>query len=277
MRKITLVLVTVLLCALSAAATDGVVEINHTCATNTGCFPGDSAGYPVRIDGSAGHSYTLTSDLAVTDVNTEVITVVAENVSIDLNGFEILGPVTCTGAGATLSCSGFGGGSGVGGGLRGMNVHNGSIKGVGRFGVHLGRHGEARNLRVKWSGIKGIVAGDGSTVSDNVVALNADNGIEAGDRSLVTGNTSTENGGDGITAQVGSLVRANTSSLNGGDGVLCEGTMVHDNSITSNTGKGLNLLGVLYTNGFRGNLIIDNTAGQVAATVLFQDLGGNHY
>lgn len=37
-----------------AGATDGVLEINQTCATQTGCFAGDTAGLPVTIDGSAG-------------------------------------------------------------------------------------------------------------------------------------------------------------------------------------------------------------------------------
>ncbi len=37
-----------------ALAVDGVLEINHTCATQTGCFSGDTAGYPVTIDGTAG-------------------------------------------------------------------------------------------------------------------------------------------------------------------------------------------------------------------------------
>jgi hypothetical protein len=30
-----------------AHAVDGVLEINQACAVNTGCFVGDTAGYPV--------------------------------------------------------------------------------------------------------------------------------------------------------------------------------------------------------------------------------------
>ena len=47
-----------------AFAADGVAEISQTCAL-AGCFPGDTAGYPVTIDGSAGRSFVLTSDLIV--------------------------------------------------------------------------------------------------------------------------------------------------------------------------------------------------------------------
>jgi hypothetical protein len=67
----------------AAHATDGVAEINHTCAVQTGCFPGDSAGYPITIDGQAGRSYLLTSDLIVPNENTHGIDVAAPNISID--------------------------------------------------------------------------------------------------------------------------------------------------------------------------------------------------
>ncbi len=73
MRTYLLPLYALLLLALAgpALATDGVAEINHTCATQTGCFSGDTAGYPVTI-GEAG-SYLLTSNLIVPDKNTDGI------------------------------------------------------------------------------------------------------------------------------------------------------------------------------------------------------------
>jgi hypothetical protein len=43
--------------AAPALAVDGVREINQTCAVQMGCFVGDTAGFPVTIDGSAGKSY----------------------------------------------------------------------------------------------------------------------------------------------------------------------------------------------------------------------------
>ena len=284
MRTYLLALYALVLLALAtpAMATDGVLEINHTCATSTGCFSGDTAGYPVRIDGSAGHSYTLTSDLAVTDVNTEVITVIASDVSIDLNGFEILGPVTCTGAGPTLSCSGFGGGSGIDASQgRSVSVRNGSVKGAGQYGVRVGRHGEVRNLRIRWSGIDGIVAGHGSIVSDNVSIQNAVNGIETGGGAVVSGNASRENGNDGIrVGGHGCLVRGNTSSLNGDDGVDSYGeALIHDNSLTENADYGLDADTPISgrVNGFRGNFLEGNMTGEVIPSVLFQDLGGNYF
>ena len=161
--------------ASAAMAVDGVLEINQTCAVNTGCFSGDSAGLPVTITGAAGRSYRLTTDLTVADENTDGIQVSANDVSIDLNGFAIVGPVTCSGSPLTCSHA-----SGTGSGIerttltvRGTSVKNGSIKGMGNYGVRLGDQAEVMNLRVAWNRSAGIL-------------VNSD--------SMITGNTTHENG-----------------------------------------------------------------------------------
>ena len=38
--------------AIPAFASDGVLEINQTCAVNTGCFAGDTAGFSTGKDQS---------------------------------------------------------------------------------------------------------------------------------------------------------------------------------------------------------------------------------
>jgi hypothetical protein len=53
-----------LLFAAPALASDGVLEINQTCAVETGCLAGDSPGFPVTI--STAGSYRLTGSLNVT-------------------------------------------------------------------------------------------------------------------------------------------------------------------------------------------------------------------
>ena len=73
-----------------ATAAPGQLEINQTCATQTGCFPGDSPGFPVTIDGQAGRSYLLTSDLILPNASTDGIVVGTTSVGIDLNNFEIV-------------------------------------------------------------------------------------------------------------------------------------------------------------------------------------------
>ena len=61
------------LLASAAYAGDGVLEINQTCATETGCFPGDSAGFPVTVNVGTGSSFRLTSDLALPNSDTTAI------------------------------------------------------------------------------------------------------------------------------------------------------------------------------------------------------------
>lgn len=39
----------IVLLAAPIVASDGVLEINQTCAVNTGCFEGDEAGFPVLM------------------------------------------------------------------------------------------------------------------------------------------------------------------------------------------------------------------------------------
>jgi hypothetical protein len=100
MRKI------ILLCLLGASsfvsADDGIFAINDVC-DGLGCFPGDSGGFPVTITNSG--SYQLTSNIVSTSTTDNVIEINADNVTLDLNGFSIIGPRTCTGDNATLACT----------------------------------------------------------------------------------------------------------------------------------------------------------------------------
>jgi hypothetical protein len=83
--RVPLTLLLLLPIAEPALGTDGVLEINQACAVNTGCFAGDTAGFPVTI-GSPGR-YRLTGDL---DSSSSFgIQITAAHVSLDLNGFAI--------------------------------------------------------------------------------------------------------------------------------------------------------------------------------------------
>ncbi len=92
MRTYLLPLYALLLLALAgpAFAVDGVLEINQTCATQTGCFSGDTAGFPVTIDGTAGRSYRLTGDLNVGDPDTDGLFLTNSRITIDFNGFSLV-------------------------------------------------------------------------------------------------------------------------------------------------------------------------------------------
>lgn len=238
-----------LLCVLSllwggsAFASDGVLEINHACAINGGCFSGDPAGYPIKIDGSAGGSYRLTSNLVVPDENTNGISVAAPSISIDLNGFEI---VRSGCEGATTDCkpeSGSGVGVVMSPASIGGSVRNGSITGMGAHGVQSSAHQtEAKDLRLRWNRFTGVAVGHGS---------------------IVTGNTSYGNGGDGFRAGNGSVVSGNTAYDNGEKGIVAFGEcLIQGNSFTNNAGFGM-VLSV--TDGYRENVISNNTLGTVSS------------
>src|ERR1700729_54043 len=74
-------------------AVDGVVLIdqNHALAGNV--TPGDAPGFPITI--SQPGSYKLAGNLTIGDKDTGAIEITANDVTIDLGGFSITGPITC--------------------------------------------------------------------------------------------------------------------------------------------------------------------------------------
>jgi hypothetical protein len=115
----------------AAFAVDGVLEINRASAANLGCITGDAPGLSVTIIESG--SYRLTGNLTVSDENTHTIQVSIDNVTVDLNGFSILGPCTTT----TRVGTGTGEGIAASGSSR-VTVNNGSVQGMGGAGINLG-------------------------------------------------------------------------------------------------------------------------------------------
>ena len=136
MRTYLLPLYALLLLALAgpALAVDGVLEINQTCAENTGCFLGDTAGFPVTI--AAPGSYRLSSDLVVFGGTVVDILAAAAGASLDLNGFAIRGNTVCTGTPPVCVPTG---GSGVGVRINASRVRvaNGEISGMRADGVSV--------------------------------------------------------------------------------------------------------------------------------------------
>jgi hypothetical protein len=74
----------------AAYAVDGVILIDQNKAIAGSVTPGDAPGFPVTI--SQPGSYRLSSNLTVTNQATRAIQINANNVSLDLNGFSIIGP-----------------------------------------------------------------------------------------------------------------------------------------------------------------------------------------
>ena len=230
-----------LLSAAPALAVDGVLEINHTCAVQTGCFAGDSPGYPVFIDGSAGRSYRLTSDLIVPNENADGILFNTSDIGIDLNNFAIIG-AGCVGS--VTNCTPT---SGTGSGIernsalnRGVSVKNGSVTGMGRFGVFIGDQAHITNLSVRWNREDGINTSSSSTVSGNTAYQNGRHGINVFTGSTVSGNTANENGSFGITTISSSTISGNTANQNGARGIeAADGSVISDNTARDNGTLGI--------------------------------------
>ena len=259
-----LLAIATIISAVPVFASDGQLEINQACAVNTGCFSGDTPGFPVTIDGSAGRSYRLTGDLVIPSVDSNGILVSTPDVSIDLGGFTIIG-VACVGEVNNCTPSA-GSGSGAAGPLtsRGISVKNGSIIGMGLHGVLLGDQAEVSSLRVRWNRLDGIVVSHGSTVSGNTAYQNGDDGIIASFGSTVSGNTAYENGGDGIVS-LGSTISGNTAYSNGDDGIhASSGSSIQRNTVRGNSNFGLRLFS---DTAYRENVITGNTMGTVSGGV----------
>ncbi|MHC4062994.1 MAG: right-handed parallel beta-helix repeat-containing protein [Planctomycetota bacterium] len=153
--------------ATAAQAVDGVLEINQTCAVNTGCFTGDTAGFPVTITTSG--SYRLTGNLSVSDPGTNGIDVTSENVTIDFNSFGLDGP-------------GSGSGRGVNAADPSTKLRDGFVRAFGGEGISLSS-GLIERMFVSVNGGTGIDVSGGAVVRDSHLLYNGGNGIVFGPNS----------------------------------------------------------------------------------------------
>jgi hypothetical protein len=204
-------------------AVDGVVLISQSSALAGNVTPGDAPGFPVTI--SVSGSYRLSSNLTVPDANTDAIDITASHVTIDLNGFSIIGPTVCSGS--PIICSPTGNGIGINGNdiLTDTTVLNGDIHGMGFVGIILGLlGGRVENVHVSSNGVHGIQVSEGSKVSSCIATANGQRGISADSGSVISGNTAYANGGSGIVAHCPDLVEGNSAQLNAGGNITTFGS-----------------------------------------------------
>ena len=197
-----------------AAALEGVIQLNQTCATNGGCTATDTTGFPITIDQPG--SYRLTSNLDVPDSQHGIL-IQTDRVHIDLNGHAING----TGVGTVE-------------GIRAVTFDNitvidGVVRNMGGTGVEVvGQGNRVEGVHAignggSGSGGNGIVVGPGSLVLNCTAVDNLASGIYARNGSVVIGNVSRGNttglfcddnpGGTGSTAY-GNNALSNNSSVN---------------------------------------------------------------
>ena len=199
---------------LTLQAADGVIEINQAIVEANGGFP-----YVISEPGS----YILTGNLTVPDENTSAIEVQARYVTLDLNGFAIIGPVQCTEENGSVTCSPQGTGAGVlapdafptvvrNGSVRGMGfagvfIFSGRVEGIralenGNHGIFLQESGVVRGCLAELNGQAGIIVFDGAGLVEHSIArFNPDGGIILQGFGVVRGNVS-----DSIFASNGAVL-----------------------------------------------------------------------
>jgi hypothetical protein len=243
----------VLALASAALADDGRREISQTCAL-AGCFAGDGAGFPVVL--TKPGSYALTGNLSVADPSQHGISTqsaVDGVFTLDLNGFEIAGPVTCAGQGSTLAC-GVGAGVGVAGSSAQIVVKSGRVTGFGGGGIAAGPRSRIEGVIADANGGPGIATGPHSLVHHSIARGNEGIGIQVDAGSIVEGSIAADNLSSGIAA-VGSgvVVKESTASSNGAGGITAvAGAQLEANGTALNAGTGVSA--------GAGNAVLDSTA-----------------
>lgn len=248
-----------------ALAVDGVIEVNQVRALAGGVTAGDTPGFPVSINTSG--SYVLTSNLTTVGtanaLSTTAILVASNDVTIDMNGFSILGPTVCDCGEpeATPSCAPNGVGEGIqvtGATVSGLAVFNGQLTGLPANGVQGGQNARISDLTLVGNGGYGASAGTNSIIERVVAACNGGRGVvltgpgtirtvaawdnklsgifAVSSRVVVLSSSARDNGEAGISVTGRSMVHASTTTRNGGAGVDASSEMVLNGNVASGNG-----------------------------------------
>jgi hypothetical protein len=252
-----------------AFASDGITMIDQKDATRGKVTPMDTPGFPVTI--SEPGSYRLASNLVVPDAATTAIQITADDVTLDLNGFSIIGPNVCTPN--PTRCTFQGGGIGVMavgpvGVVSPANVRvmNGTVRGMGGHGIRMMGDGTVveRVLSVS-NGGPGIVVGEGSVI-DSIAKLNGSGSAIVG--MIVRGCTAANNI-FGIFVRPGGVATGNIAKSNAAGGLSVTNATAQGNTAKDNGTYGIDAVcpGALIGNTAHGNATINiNTNGACTMT-----------
>jgi hypothetical protein len=236
MRSMLLAL-SLLLFAIPSRAADGILEINQTCAVETGCFAGDAAGFPVTI--TTPGSYLVTGNLEVTALFKNAIELTADRVSLHLGGHSLVGPDGSS-AGTGIEIAG-----------AEAVIANGTIRdffnGIGpeSEGVDA-TNSRVHDLSASSNQGTGIVLGAGSRVAGSTTVENGSGGVRIAEEGIVRDCIVKQNGSSqtsvGISTGVGGLVESNVVAANAGRGILVrDGSVVRGNVVSANQSDGISI------------------------------------
>jgi len=261
----------------AAHAGEGVIEINQTAALAgglNGSLLEDPPGFPVRI--RAPGSYRLTSDLVIAAPATDAIEVLVDGPTIDLGGFTIRGPSGVNVSPPLWQCTGGGGGSALGDGIKAFNsrdvtVLNGRIRNMAAGGLALGVDGRVVSVQAERNCGVGMKLGAGSSVTASQVRGNRLEGIDCTTGCRISDVAAAENGGIGIHAGAGAVVLRSLVRGNARYGIAVDGgSRLQHNVVTRNGANGEVLLsGILLHFGgsnATGNIVSRNQGWGIDAT-----------
>ena len=182
-------------------------------------------------------SYYFTQNLSHTDRYTNAIEVNADNVTIDLAGYSLIGPSATSGTSNGIHMNG----------RKNVEIRNGTITGFGNNGVYEENQNGAKGhkvtgIRVVSNGGNGIsLAGGGHLITGCTASLNCLaegnwwGGIRCGYETTVTCNVVHANSSNGIVTDGGCMISDNTIGDNSGVGIFAfNGCTVTRNTIMGN-------------------------------------------
>lgn len=225
----------------SAFAVDGVILIDQAKALAGNVTPGDAPGFPVTL--SKPGSYKLSSNLIVPSNVTTGILSTPSNVQLDLNGFSVIGPGTCSKVSNTVTCLNMYFQNGIDINQDSI-VMNGTVAGFGNYGLAASINSKVVNIKAAHNGA-GIYATGLVEVRESTAYLNQTDGIVAG---VISDCGAYNNGGSGLNS---SLIVENSKSINNVGYGISGNPVTKDSYAKSNLGSNC---GVINTVNSIGNI-----------------------
>ena len=233
--------------------------------------------FPITI--SKPGSYILVTNLTLPNANTTAILVQADNVTIDLNGFSILGPTVCSGKPVT-SCTPTGSGIGIDAPTAdNTTVLNGTVQGMGSNGIRIfqGMNGRVDRVTARSNGHTGIEA---SMVLNSFAISNGSSGINEGAGAGYQTCTNCIAIGNAVVGLECDVVANSIGSYNGLDGIS---SLTVLNSVAyGNTRDGItNALAVTNSGaggngstGIEGSAVLGSSSENIAANAAMGNEAG---
>ena len=198
----------------SSLAVDGIALITQTSTTV----------FPIKI--STSGSDRLASDLKVTSTTADAIEITANNVTLDLNGFSIIGPGSGSGIGINSPAAHLN-----------VSVSNGTVTGMGLGGIFLGDNAHVAGVTAVSNFGTGIQVGNRSEVTDSAGNANSSEGIHCGADCVIYDNTANGNTIRGICTSTGGSIIRNSAAGNG-VGLDLDTNSGYGKNVMENNGSG---------------------------------------